>query len=197
MRHVSVTRTVLVLLVLGVTACGSSGGDSAGLPAGTVLDPFTNDGAGSQLVPFGRVQIGPRRLQKAQTFVVPRTGRIVAIDYIAGGADSDLIIRIMPAPGGVIDEDDNNALVTTRVIEANVQPPGFGSFLRFRDPGIPVTQGDVLALTFEHTDGSGQIKQSSSSYADGTSFERDNEGITMWTPAASNADLVFGIYIAP
>lgn len=200
MRTSSLACCVFVFLgVAGfaLTACGSSGGSDNGLPAGTVLEPFTRDGGGSRLVPFGREPISARVLEKAQTFVITRTGNIVGLDYIAGGVNSDLIIRIMPAPGGVIDEDNNNALSTTRILEANVQPPGFGSFLRFTGSGIPVTQGDELAITFEFATGEGQIKESSSAYVDGTSFERDNQGITLWTPAASNADLVFGIYVAP
>ena len=193
MRHALLS--LLCLVVFLAPSCGSGGG--SGLPPGTKLDQYTTNTPGSRLVPFGREVIGGRVLQLGQTFTVGLTGRLVAVDFIAGGADSDLIVRIMPAPGGVIDEDPSHALEVIRILAVDVQPPGYGMFVRLSGGGLAVTAGDELAITFEHPDGVGRCMESAVRYDRGAAFERDNQNLTMWSPPASNADLVFGTYVAP
>ena len=188
---------VLALWMLAVApSCGSSGSDNP-LPAGTVLDQFASNTPGSGLTTLGNDGFG-LVVQRAQTFTVGVTGHLVAIEMIAGGNRmSELIVRIMPAPGGVIDEDPMNALETITIAEAFVQAPGVFSFVRLAGSGIPVTAGDELAITFEHPRSRGQVSSSTSGYAGGAHFVRDNQSNVTWTRSPANNDLFFGTYVAP
>ncbi len=177
-------------------SCGSSGSSNP-LPPGTMLDQFTLNVGGSSLVDLGEYGIGGQTVQLAQTFTVGKAGMLVAIDIIAGGAESDLTVRIMPAPAGVIDENNANALATITIREDDVAPPGFLTFLRLPGSGIPVAVGDQLAITLDHPDGSGKCLESSSAYDRGHSFERDNRMIPTWSERTGRGDLFFGTYVAP
>lgn len=195
----SATPWVVLLLVVACGVTGScGGGDSTNsLPPGTVLDQFAGNTGGSALIPFGADDVQSRVVQLAQTFTVGVTGRLVALDLIAGGADSDLIVRIMPAPGGVIDPDVANAGFSTRILAFQVQPPGFGMFLTLSGGGLAVTAGDELAITLEHPDGAGMCLESSAAYGGGHSYERDNENVPAWTERSGGGDLFFATYVAP
>ncbi len=196
----SAMRCTAIALVVSLAAflagsCGSSGGSA--LPDGARIDQGTTPTVGSGLRPFGEVNVAGRVVEIGQTFTVGITGHLVALEYVVGGADSELVVRVMPAPGGVIDPFPSNALATVTIAEAYVRAPGFASFLRLADPGIPVTAGDELALVFSHPDGRGSfVDDSQGALANGRLFERDNQGLP-WTPSSLSGDLVFATYVAP
>ena len=120
----------------------------------------------------------------AQTFVVVNTGTLSSIDVLVQGQNpllfnGDLLFDVRPAIGGIPVSDNGLALVS-RDINITVLPPyccgtvGYG-LLSFSNLGIPVTQGETLAIVLRGGPNSAFV-WAGGEYNSGNAFCRSTTG---------------------
>jgi hypothetical protein len=132
----------------------------------------------------------------AQTFTVGITGILSAVDVLVErNGDADLQFDIRPAANGVPVESDSMTLASVTVPASTVPLPA--SFLEFdlSSFGIPVSQGEVLAIVLSGN--SRWFGAPNDPYSPGAAYFRRFPDMPTFTPVFDNLDVGFKTFVEP